>query len=99
MKNLCLLTNLKKELQTTPSNKEQVIDFYNEATEDYRFWSNDLNMHFGYFVPLKTCVFKRDGMLNRMNDEVFKESLNFDLEFKDYYYLASKEGLLAHNGR
>jgi ubiquinone/menaquinone biosynthesis C-methylase UbiE len=72
MKNLCLLTYLKKELQTTPSNKEQVIDFYNEATEDYRFWSNDLNMHFGYFVPFKTCVFKRDGMLNRMNDEVFK---------------------------
>lgn len=75
MKNLCLLSYLKKELQTTPSNKEQVIDFYNEATEDYRFWSNDLNMHFGYFVPFKTCLFKRDGMLNEMNKEVF-ERLN-----------------------
>ncbi|WP_298422255.1 class I SAM-dependent methyltransferase [uncultured Kordia sp.] len=72
MKNLCLLSYLKKEFKTSPSNKEQVIDFYNEATEDYRFWSNDLNMHFGYFVPFKTCVFKRDGMLNEMNKEVFE---------------------------
>ncbi|MBC8755726.1 methyltransferase domain-containing protein [Kordia sp. YSTF-M3] len=71
MKNLCLHSYLKKELQTS-SNKEQIIDFYNEATEDYRFWSKDLNMHFGYFVPFKTCVFTRDVMLNQMNSEVFK---------------------------
>ncbi|WP_420574753.1 SAM-dependent methyltransferase [Kordia sp.] len=71
MKNLCLLTYLKKEIQK-PSNKEQVIDFYNEATEDYSFWSKDLNMHFGYFVPFKTCVFRRAGMLNEMNRAVFE---------------------------
>jgi len=71
MKNLCLHSYFKKELQT-PSNKEQVIDFYNEATEDYRFWSKDLNMHFGYYVPFKTNLFKRDSMLNKMNSEVFK---------------------------
>jgi ubiquinone/menaquinone biosynthesis C-methylase UbiE len=72
MKNLCLLTYLKKEFQQESSNKEQVIDFYNEATEDYRFWSEDLNMHFGYFDLFKTNPFKRDTMLNRMNKEVFK---------------------------
>ena len=70
MKNLCLHTYFKKELETS-SNKEQVIDFYNEATEDYRFWSKDLNMHFGYFVPFKTSILKRDSMLNKMNDAVF----------------------------
>ena len=77
MKNPCLLTYLKKEVQSV-SNKEQIIDFYNEATEDYRFWSQDLNMHFGYFEPFKTSVFKRDSMLNRMNDEVFKRLNVFD---------------------
>jgi len=77
MKNLCLYSYLKKEVHT-PSNKEQIIDFYNEATEDYRFWSNDLNMHFGYFEPFKTSVLKRDSMLNRMNDEVFKRLNVFD---------------------
>ena len=47
-----------------------IIDFYNQATEDYKFWSNDYNMHFGYFNPLKTNPFKRDQMLNEMNRQV-----------------------------
>lgn len=34
-----------------------------------------------------------------MNDEVFDDQLNFEEEFKNYHYLASKKGLLAHNGR
>lgn len=34
-----------------------------------------------------------------MNDEVFDDQLNFEEEFKNYHYLASKQGLLAHNGR
>ncbi|MEM6720447.1 MAG: methyltransferase domain-containing protein [Bacteroidota bacterium] len=71
MKNLCLLTYLQKELQK-PSNKQQVIDFYDKATNDYRFWSKDLNMHFGYYIPFKTNIFKRDRMLNQMNTEVLK---------------------------
>ncbi|PTX60920.1 cyclopropane fatty-acyl-phospholipid synthase-like methyltransferase [Kordia periserrulae] len=71
MKNLCLLTYLKKEFQK-PTNKEQIINFYDKATDDYRFWSKDLNMHFGYFVPFKTNLLKRDRMLNQMNAEIFK---------------------------
>ncbi|WP_305982137.1 hypothetical protein [Roseivirga thermotolerans] len=34
-----------------------------------------------------------------MNDEVFEDQLNFEKEYKTYYYLATKTGLLAHNGR
>ncbi|MBO3698516.1 hypothetical protein J4E76_08655 [Fabibacter sp. E12] len=34
-----------------------------------------------------------------MNEEVFEDKLDFDNEFQDYYYLATKTGLLAHNGR
>ncbi|OEK05338.1 hypothetical protein [Roseivirga misakiensis] len=37
--------------------------------------------------------------LHNMNDEVFEDELNFDADFEKYYYLASKKGLLAHNGR
>jgi len=53
-------------------NKIEMIDFYNKATEDYEFWSKDFNMHFGYFNPLKTNIFKRDSMLNEMNNQVIK---------------------------
>jgi MPBQ/MSBQ methyltransferase len=53
-------------------NKIEMVDFYNEATEDYEFWSNDYNMHFGYFIPFKTNPFKRDSMLNEMNTQVLK---------------------------
>lgn len=53
-------------------NRIEMVDFYNEATEDYEFWSKDFNMHFGYFIPFKTNPFKRDSMLNQMNTEVLK---------------------------
>lgn len=53
-------------------NKIEMIDFYNEASEDYEFWSTDYNMHFGYFLPFKTNPFKRDSMLNQMNAQVIK---------------------------
>lgn len=56
----------KKPLQ----NALDIIDFYNEATEDYAFWSKDYNMHFGYFNPFRTNPFKRDTMLNEMNRQV-----------------------------
>ncbi|WP_179020829.1 SAM-dependent methyltransferase [Winogradskyella forsetii] len=53
-------------------NRIEMVDFYNEATEDYEFWSNDYNMHFGYFIPFITNPFKRDSMLNQMNAQVIK---------------------------
>ncbi len=32
-----------------------------------------------------------------VSEEVPTEELDFELEFRNYYYLASKSGLLAHN--
>lgn len=61
--------NLENKVE---NNRIEMIDFYNEATEDYEFWSNDFNMHFGYFIPFKTNIFKRDTMLNEMNHQVIK---------------------------
>jgi len=65
------------QTQTVPynsskQNKIELIDFYNQATEDYKFWSKDFNMHFGYYIPFKTNIFKRDSMLNEMNNQVIK---------------------------
>ncbi len=52
--------------------KLEMVDFYNGATEDYKYWSKDFNMHFGYFNLFKTNLFKRDTMLNEMNNQVLK---------------------------
>lgn len=51
-------------------NQIEMIEFYNEATKDYEFWSRDFNMHFGFFIPFKTNPFRRDSMLNEMNKQV-----------------------------
>ena len=59
--------------ETSEQNKIEMVDFYDEATEDYEFWSKDFNMHFGYFIPFKTNPFKRDSMLNEMNNQVVKK--------------------------
>jgi len=69
---LCPSQYLKK-LLTSKNNKEKVADFYNEATEDYHFWSHDYNMHFGYYAPFTTNPFRRDTMLNEMNNQIFKQ--------------------------
>ncbi len=68
MSTLTLLQKLRIKRSAT---KEKIIRFYDEATEDYEFWSKDFNMHFGYYIPFKTNLFKRDSMLNEMNSQVF----------------------------
>ncbi|WP_299890190.1 class I SAM-dependent methyltransferase [uncultured Lacinutrix sp.] len=64
-----ILLNQQKKLK---KDKIEMIDFYNVATEDYEFWSKDLNMHFGYYSPFKNSLFKRNTMLNEMNNQVLK---------------------------
>lgn len=54
--------------------------FYDEATEDYEFWSKDFNMHFGYYSPLRTNPFRRDSMLNEMNRQIYKRLETGDRE-------------------
>tara|TARA_R110002072_G_scaffold14272_2_gene59415 strand:- start:125808 stop:126689 length:882 start_codon:yes stop_codon:yes gene_type:complete len=66
------LTNHSKTLTKTTASRAEITDFYNEATSDYSFWSKDLNMHFGYFIFGKTNPFRRDSMLNQMNQQIYK---------------------------
>ena len=53
------------------ASRQDIINFYDEATEDYSFWSQDLNMHFGYFNLKRTNLFRRDTMLNEMNLRIY----------------------------
>lgn len=60
-------------LYDTPNmSKIEMTNLYNEATEDYQFWSNDYNMHFGYYLPFKNSLLNRDSMLNQMNVQILK---------------------------
>jgi cyclopropane fatty-acyl-phospholipid synthase-like methyltransferase len=65
-----LNTLAKKTRIEEPSTVEVTKNFYDEATEDYKFWSSDFNMHFGYYIPFKTNFLKRDTMLNQMNKQI-----------------------------
>ncbi|WP_299683336.1 class I SAM-dependent methyltransferase [uncultured Dokdonia sp.] len=58
--------------KNTHATRKEIKTFYDEATEDYTFWSQDFNMHFGYFSFGKTNVLRRDTMLNEMNSQVLK---------------------------
>ena len=58
------------ELKRSSALEQEITHFYDEATEDYSFWSKDLNMHFGYFKLFRTNPFRRDSMLNELNRRV-----------------------------
>lgn len=60
------------DLKKTHATSKEIKTFYDEATEDYTFWSQDFNMHFGYFSLGKTNLFRRDTMLNEMNAQILK---------------------------
>ncbi len=70
MKTLSLPFKIKKK--KTTASRQDIVHFYEEATDDYFFWSKDLNMHFGYFIWGKTNPFKRDSMLNEMNEQIYQ---------------------------
>lgn len=64
-------TTLKFQQENQSASREDITNFYDEATTDYSFWSKDLNMHFGYFVFGRTNLFRRDTMLNEMNSQIY----------------------------
>lgn len=67
--------NVNLTQQADILHNENTLDteiFYDEATEDYEFWSKDFNMHFGYYSPIRTNPFRRDSMLNEMNRQIYR---------------------------
>lgn len=65
-----ILLNQVESIKKTSALEQEITHFYDEATEDYSFWSKDLNMHFGYFKLFRTNPFRRDSMLNELNRQV-----------------------------
>ena len=70
MTTINLLSKVKNGFRRR-TNEEKITHFYDNATEDYEFWSKDMNMHFGYFIPFQTNPLRRDTMLNKMNEKIF----------------------------
>lgn len=50
---------------------KKVIDYYDNATDDYKFWSKDYNMHFGLAI---WNIFNREKMLRKMNSYILNKS-------------------------
>ncbi len=52
-------------------NIQKVVTYYEDTGLDYGKWSKEFNMHFGYW---KCCMnpFRREPMLDEMNQQVFK---------------------------
>lgn len=44
---------------------------YNNASDDYKFWSKDYNMHFGLAIP---NFFNRQKMLKKMNSFILRKT-------------------------
>ncbi len=63
-------TDVKQHVKSLKT-KQSIEQFYNNATEDYKFWSSNYNMHFGYSAWGCLNPFKREGMLTNMNKHVF----------------------------
>ncbi|HEX8368153.1 MAG TPA: methyltransferase domain-containing protein [Pyrinomonadaceae bacterium] len=48
---------------------ERIVEFYEEASMDYRHWSKDFNMHLGFYRR-GLNPFKREKMLEQLNLEI-----------------------------
>ena len=69
--------------------------------QPYHYLTEELGMSDVQLKPVLSSLLKKGYIkcLHNMNDEVFEDQLNFEADFKQYFYLATKTGLLAHNGR
>jgi MPBQ/MSBQ methyltransferase len=64
-----LVDRLPAGPERAPSGVEirtRVLAYYNAATTDYRAWSREFNMHFGYWRP-GLNPFRREPMLHELN--------------------------------
>lgn len=64
------------------SKSERIVEFYEEATVDYGHWSENYNMHLGFYRR-GLNFFHRETMLEQMNLEV-AERLRIDAENESF---------------
>lgn len=63
------LVELSKEKEST--NYQDLISYYQKATQDYKFWSENFHMHFGFYEKGMNPL-DLEKMLLQMTKEVFK---------------------------
>src|SRR5687767_7725690 len=57
-------------MDQTNEHRQEVVSYYVDTGLDYGEWSRQYNMHFGYYLfPMNP--FKREPMLEEMNQQVF----------------------------
>lgn len=61
---------MKSTIVNQTTTKERIINYYEKAGLDYAAWSQNFNMHFGYFKFGKTCPWQLEKMLNQLTEEV-----------------------------
>jgi len=57
--------------QPSQQSMEEMVSFYTEATMDYRYWSPQFNMHFGYWRR-RMNPFRREPMLHQMTEQALQ---------------------------
>ncbi|MFY0592745.1 hypothetical protein [Roseivirga sp.] len=69
--------------------------------QPFTFLLEELSMSAEEIKPVLKLLLDKGWVkcLRDMNNEVFDEDLKFEENYQNYFYLASKKGLLAHNGR
>lgn len=60
----------KKKEKTDLTNYQSLLNYYQKATEDYKFWSENYHMHFGFYKKGMN-PFDLEKMLLQMTKEVF----------------------------
>lgn len=64
-----LIDSLFPKDKVNAESKRKLIEYYSEAGPDYEGWSEDYNMHFGYYVK-GINIANREALVQRMNKEV-----------------------------
>jgi ubiquinone/menaquinone biosynthesis C-methylase UbiE len=66
-----VITQTDNSIQQANNTLQKVVTYYEDTGLDYREWSKEFNMHFGYY-RFGMNPFKREPMLEEMNRQVFK---------------------------
>jgi MPBQ/MSBQ methyltransferase len=90
---------LEEAAMPTPTHYEHILDYYRNASRDYESWSKQFNMHFGYY-RWGLNPFRREGMLNEMNEKVFDQLAIDDTADEHVYDLGcGLGGTLRHSAK
>jgi len=88
-----------EELQMTDAEFDLLDELY--FVQPFDFLKDELGWKDEEILDVLTSLQKKDWIkcFSEMDIEVYPPQLNLEEHYKSYLYLASKKGLMAHNGR